>query len=247
MVYFVWILMFISSTIYNLCSAHSFNGSRHSWSLGIKDSAKYAVIVIDHYPINLQLLIYQFNPKQSLIPSPWFDRSSGPRTKTGPKPVGTKTRPLRTFVLSDRSPPSTFEYFVWSVVWFRPWGGRSVTDRPSCPPSTPVRLWQITIFCPPNPSTRWTVHLFDRPTPSISDDSWDGRSELKFWSVVYMDGWTVRRRPSSSVEAWCDPEILFIFFITYCLIFDGQQWWLNTLLPICFWNRHLIPNRIMSE
>ena len=30
----------------------------------------------------------------------------------------------------------------------------------------------------------------------------DGRSEPKFRSVVHMDGWTVRRRPSTSVEAW---------------------------------------------
>ena len=38
-----------------------------------------------------------------------------------------------------------------------------------------------------------------------------------------LSTWTVRRRPSSSVEARFDPEILFIFFITDCLIFDGQH------------------------
>ena len=31
---------------------------------------------------------------------------------------------------------------------------------------------------------------------------WDGRSEPKCSSVVHMDEWTVRRRQSSSVEAW---------------------------------------------
>ena len=40
----------------------------------------------------------------------------------------------------------------------------------------------------------------------------------------------------------CDPEILFILFITDCLIFDGQH-----IITELFLNRHLLPNRIMSE
>ena len=42
------------------------------------------------------------------------------------------------------------------------------------------------------------ITLIKRPNP------WDGRSELKFWFVVNMDVWTVRRWPSSSVEAWVE-------------------------------------------
>ena len=111
---------------------------------------------------------------------------------------------------------STSKLITWSVVWIRPWGGRSMVKNSSTRPPQNYNLGPasksvhevdgpcskirplvhlkiiISVRCP-TLSMRWTVWA------KISVRCPHGR----------MDGWTVRGRLSASEEAWSRLYIKF--------------------------------------
>ena len=132
----------------------------------------------------------------------------------------------------------------------------------------------IMVYCP-IPSIRWTVHdqKFVRSSilsllswSSVRIRPWGGRSVVKNRSIrppyyyklgpasesVHMDGWTVRRRPSSSVEAcwqwhcvrWKTFHESVPLEVLNCCLHSGQgnfdfELWIRALcLCKCFWVRY---------
>ena len=106
-------------------------------------------------------------------------------------------------------------YHIWHTIYHKLCVTRPLRTnfRPSVHPSTSVHILIFLMVRRLNTSMRWTVSLL--PPPSIYEKTiacrpWGGRSAPKFWSVLHMDGWTVRRRLSSSVEACMSQQFYFL-------------------------------------